>query len=154
MDYTRKCMWDGKIGIWPIGHWEVAQRASHNRPRGAPVWKNDSMDKVRYSEMMLDLVIPAIFEKWPVGELCNPHFKIRIQQDNAPAHPKVDDAFMLSEVAKLWTEDEVNVLTPGKIEFYAQPPNSPDTNILDLGFFNAIQSAYWSHAPKNSGCWL
>ena len=42
------------------------------------------------------------------------------------------------------------VLPPGKIEFYAQPPNSPDTNILDLGLFNALQSAYWSHAPKNS----
>jgi hypothetical protein len=150
-DYTKNTMWDGKIGIWAIGHWEVAVRSSVNRPAGTPVWKNDSMDKKRYSEMMVDLVFPAILENWPVGELINPHFKIRIQQDNAPAHPKVNDAYINGELAKLWDPNEVGVLTPGKIELYAQPPNSPDTNILDLGFFNALQSAYWTHAPKNSG---
>jgi hypothetical protein len=91
-DYTKNTMWDGKIWIWSIGHWEVAVRSSVNRPAGAPVWKNDSMDKKRYSEMMVDLVFPAILENWPVGELIIPHFKIRIQQDNAPAHPKVNDA--------------------------------------------------------------
>jgi hypothetical protein len=64
-DYGATTMWDGKVGIWPIGHWEVAQRANVNRPRGALVLKNDSMDKARYTEMILDLVIPAILEKWP-----------------------------------------------------------------------------------------
>jgi hypothetical protein len=150
-DYYANKMWDGKIGIWPIGQWALAQRASIHRPRGTPVWKNESCDKVRYTEMVLDLVIPAILEKWPAGELADPHIKIRIQQDNAPAHPKVDDPFMLGEIAKLWDPDHVGVLTPGKIELYAQPPNSPDCNILDLGLFNAIQSAYWVHSPKNSG---
>ena len=57
----------------------------------------------------------------------------------------------LAELAKLWDPNEIGILTPGKIEIYAQPPNSPDTNILDLGLFNALQSAYWTHAPKNSG---
>jgi hypothetical protein len=33
-----------------------------------------------------------------------------------------------------------------------EPLNSPDCNILDLGLFNAIQSAYyWVHSQKNSG---
>ena len=30
--------WDGKLGIWPIGDWEPAKRASKNRPRGTLVW--------------------------------------------------------------------------------------------------------------------
>jgi hypothetical protein len=73
-DFHANTMWDGKIGIWPIGHWELAIRSSVNRPAGTPVWKNDSCDKVRYTEMVLDLVVPAILEKWPVGEMANPQF--------------------------------------------------------------------------------
>jgi hypothetical protein len=109
------------------------------------------MDKVRYQEMMIDFVVPAILSKWPAGELVDPNIKIRIQQDNAPAHPTPEDPYILGELAKLWDPNEIGILTPGKIEIYAQPPNSPDTNILDLGLFNALQSAYWTHAPKNSG---
>ena len=30
--------WDGKLGIWPIGDWEPAKRASKNQPRGILVW--------------------------------------------------------------------------------------------------------------------
>ena len=37
--------WDGKLGIWPIGGWEPAQRASKNRPRGTLVWKNKPVTK-------------------------------------------------------------------------------------------------------------
>jgi hypothetical protein len=150
-DYTKNCFWDGKIGIWAVGHWEVARRSSANRPAGTPVWKSESMDKKKYTEMMLDTIIPAILENWPEGEIADPNFKIRIQQDNAPAHPTADDPFLLGELAKHWDPNEGGCLTPNKITIYCQPPNSPDTNILDLGLFNALQSAYWSHAPKNSG---
>jgi hypothetical protein len=150
-DYAAGRHWDGKLGIWPIGHWELARRSSVNHPTGTPVWKNDSMDKKRYTEMMLDCVVPAILEKWPAGELADPNITIRIQQDNAPAHPTPEDPFLLGELAKLWDPNEVGVLTHDKITIYAQPPNSPDTNILDLGLFNAIQSDYWTFAPKNSG---
>ena len=37
---------------------------------------------------------------------------------------------------------------PWKIELYHQPPNSPDLNILDLGFFAALQSTCLG-APVN-----
>ncbi|OMO66964.1 hypothetical protein COLO4_30277 [Corchorus olitorius] len=30
-----------------------------------------------------------------------------------------------------------------------QPPNSPDLNVLDLGFFSAIQSLHYQKAPRN-----
>ena len=38
---TNKNAWfDGKIGIWPIGKWELAQRSSKKHAKGMPVWKN------------------------------------------------------------------------------------------------------------------
>ncbi|CAN0029650.1 unnamed protein product [Pylaiella littoralis] len=35
-----------------------------------------------------------------------------------------------------------------KNRFVGQPPNSPDTNILDLGFFNSIQSLQDRTTPR------
>lgn len=43
------------------------------------------------------------------------------------------------------------MFVPGKIRLELQPSNSPDLNILDLGFFRAIQSAYYQEAPGNVG---
>jgi len=34
------------------------------------------------------------------------------------------------------------------IQLKNQPPNSPDLNILDLGFFNTIQSLQYEKAPR------
>jgi hypothetical protein len=35
------------------------------------------------------------------------------------------------------------------VEFVAQPPNSPDCNVEDLGFFRAIQAIQYTKATKN-----
>jgi hypothetical protein len=35
------------------------------------------------------------------------------------------------------------------IALACQPPNSPDCNVLDLGFFTAIQSLQWREASSN-----
>ena len=40
-------MWDGKIGIWPIGDWVAAQRSSVNRPAGTMEFKSKSVDRER-----------------------------------------------------------------------------------------------------------
>ena len=144
-DPATKSIWDGKIGIWPIGNYDRAKRSSANRPAGTEVWKNAPVDKSKYKEMMTEYVIPAIIDKWPKGEFSDPEFKVRIQQDNAPAH---DDKMIANEIQQLVDGGKVPA---GKIQIYNQPPNSPDLNILDLGLFNAVQSAYWRHAPKNSG---
>ena len=57
--------WDGKLGIWPIGDWELAQRGSKNRPKGTLVWKNKTVTKVVYRDLLRNKLIPAILEKWP-----------------------------------------------------------------------------------------
>jgi hypothetical protein len=53
---------------------------------------------------------------------------ISIQQDNASPHASAAAAVADSN------------LDGWRVEIRRQPPRSPDLNILDLGFFNAIQS--------------
>ena len=36
-------MWNGKIGIWPVGKMSVAKRTSKNQQAGTPVWEGESM---------------------------------------------------------------------------------------------------------------
>ena len=54
---------------------------------------------------------------------------IFIQQDNAPSHLKLDDPLFCEHAQRDGFD----------IGIICQPPNSPDFNILDLGFFRAIQ---------------
>nr|XP_022900902.1 uncharacterized protein LOC111413988 [Onthophagus taurus] len=68
----------------------------------------------------------VIEEKWPKGSKKMP---IKIQQDNARPHCNIDDG----EVIREGTADGWN------ISLICQPPNSTDFNVIDLGFFNAIQ---------------
>jgi hypothetical protein len=133
--------WDGKIGIWPIGNYTTAKRNSKHRPAGTTEWENHNVDHELYRDMMVDLVFTEIMNKWPVGQWNNPSFRIRIQQDGAGGHTKFDDVYLSQALEDLGLAD--------KISIYTQPPNSPDLNILDLGLFNALQCAYYDHAPRN-----
>ena len=55
---------------------------------------------------------------------------IYIQQDNAKPHIRPDDPAFVQAARSNGFD----------IRLRCQPPNSPDTDVLDLGFFNAIQS--------------
>jgi hypothetical protein len=79
------------------------------------VWNNQSMDRERYIAMMVQDVFPAIMSKWPRGEWGNPDFKIKIRQDNAPAHPTPDDDDLVGAIEDL---EEMGIITPGKLSFY------------------------------------
>lgn len=156
-DYTAKKLFDGKIGIWPIVEIQPAKRSSSNRPAGTPETKNVSMTRSVYVKMLKEMVFPAIRAKWP-GEFVNlqnyyifyiltifvsivPGTKydtIRVQQDNAGPHVPEDHA----EVQEAGSEEG------WRIEMMCQPPRSPDMNILDLGFFNAIQAQQYK-SPTN-----
>ena len=72
-------------------------------------------------DFMINKVLPAIRAKCPREDVNKPIF---IQQDNAPSHLKVDDP-QFCEIAK---QDRFD------IRLICQPSNSPDFNILDLGF--------------------
>ncbi|KAL4572716.1 hypothetical protein LXL04_019498 [Taraxacum kok-saghyz] len=75
---------------------------------------------------LIEKVLPDIRAKWPQSQV-GPIF---IQQDNAKPHIDVND----SEFLEAASRDGFDI----RLTF--QPPNSPDLNVLDLGFFRAIQS--------------
>ena len=124
-DTRRNAWFDGKIGIWPIGKWEPAKRSSKKRTKGMPVWKNQCITWDVYHEYLIQKFLPAVKEKWPTH-----NGRIRLQQDGAKSHILEDDVEFKEAVAEIGLN----------LTMFTQLPNSPDTNILDLGFFRAIQS--------------
>ena len=127
--------WEGKLGIWPIGDWELAKWKSKNWPKRTLVWKNKIDTKEVYWDLLISKLIPSILEKWPRRDILSR--KIFIQQDGAKSHISCDD--------KLFNDALVN--NGINATLYAQAVNSPDVNLLDLGFFRAIQS-FNDAAPK------
>ena len=57
--------WERKLGIWPIADWEPAKQKSKNRPKGTLVWKNKTVTKEVYRELLISKLILAILENWP-----------------------------------------------------------------------------------------
>ena len=129
-----ECTFDGKIGAWPFVEQVVAQRTSVNRPAGTVETKPVSVTLTKYREFLVEKVLPAIKEKWPCRNR-----NIVIQQDGASSHITQDDPeFVAAATQGHWN---VTILT--------QPAQSPDTNLLDLTFFRAMQSSQWNHGFAN-----
>jgi hypothetical protein len=85
--------------------------------------------------MLIDNVLPAIRAVWPCGSV---RITIDCQQDNVKPHINpLDQEFL-----------HVSYIDGFHIRLRKQPPNNPNFNVLDLGFFNAIQSLQHQHAPK------
>ncbi|KAH9101901.1 hypothetical protein AeMF1_021417 [Aphanomyces euteiches] len=121
--------WDGKLGCWPFTEIKEAQRSSKNRPAGASIVHTVTVTRDVYRNFLLGKVFPAIKAKWiwPVGIDGG---EILVQQDNARPHVVLDDpAVVAAGLSDGWT-----------IRMMNQPPQSPDLNVLDLGFFNSIQA--------------
>ncbi|GJN31965.1 hypothetical protein PR202_gb20429 [Eleusine coracana subsp. coracana] len=130
------CVFDGKIGCFPLVTWEQAKRSSVNRQAGT--WEvkpiaHKTREVIR--EFMIERVLPAIKAKWPIEDIAKP---IYIVQDNSPSHIEANDALFCEHAKKDGFD----------IRLVCQPPNSPDFNILDLGFFRAIQSIQYKMAAK------
>ncbi|KAL6563295.1 hypothetical protein OROHE_005882 [Orobanche hederae] len=129
-------IWDGKVGIFPFVYEEAAVRASKNRPAGTIQLKPIlSVTRDVVKEMMIKQVLPAIKAKCPPT---SPK-RIIIQQDNAKPHLHVNDLDFIAAA----TQDGWD------IQLRCQPPNSPDLNVLDLGFFRAIDSLKDQKASRN-----
>ncbi|XP_074303211.1 uncharacterized protein LOC141637637 [Silene latifolia] len=129
-------LFDGKIGMFPFTKQPAAARASRNRLRGTMETKPiDSITKQVTRECIIEQVIPAIKTKWPEGASKN----IFIQQDNARPHIKNNDqAFMAVANSESFN-----------IQLTFQPPNSPDLNVNDLGYFRALQPLKSQQAAKS-----
>jgi len=120
---------DGKIGIWPCTEEVAALKNSRNRPKGTLVTKPKSVDGTFYFELLsepggvLDKVKEKLF--WLKD------FRINIQQDGAKPHASKVYSNRLAELGRM---DGWNIV------FVTQPAQSPDLNILDLGFFRSLKS--------------
>ena len=124
-----ECIFDGRIGCFPLVTYEPAQRSNAvtDRVRGDMVMKpitHITRDVIR--EFMINQVLPAIKAKWPREDVGRTIF---IQQDNAPSHLKLDDPLFCEHAQRDGFD----------IRIICQPPNSPDFNILDLGFFEQFK---------------
>ncbi|VFQ99024.1 unnamed protein product [Cuscuta campestris] len=128
-------LWDGKIGIFPFTYLAEAKRASKNRPTGTlEVKAVPVIDRVVMKNILIQKLLPAIKKKWP-----GPTKHVIIQQDNAKPHVEGNNPEFLAAA-----EDG-----DWNIELKFQPPNSPDLNVLDLGFFRSIDSIQDQSVPRN-----
>ncbi|XP_010445048.1 PREDICTED: uncharacterized protein LOC104727658 [Camelina sativa] len=129
-------IFSGKIGIFPFVTMEPAKRRSKNREAGTLELKAvTSVKREDIKACLIEKVLSVIHEKWPLEDRGKTIF---IQQDNARTHIECGDKDF-QEVASSNGFD---------IQLMCQPPNSPDLNILDLGFFSAIQSLQHKECPK------
>ncbi|ETW01375.1 hypothetical protein H310_06925 [Aphanomyces invadans] len=117
---------DGKIGTWHFTELVPAERSSRNRPAGTLVTTPVAVTRPVYKDMLVKHVIPAIKTKWPKGA----SRRVFLQQDFAKPHVAPTD------------DDIIEACSSGgwAMELKFQPPNSPDLNVLDLGFFRSIQT--------------
>ncbi|XP_021848063.1 uncharacterized protein [Spinacia oleracea] len=131
-----QCEWDGKLGIFPFTDAVAAKRTSKNRVKGTIETKPiKSVNQIATRAMLINYLIPAIKEKWPPHE---GEKVIYIIQDNAKAHILQND----QEWQQHYKQDGFTLILT------QQPANSPDCNILDLGFFRSIQSLMHKKMPK------
>jgi hypothetical protein len=130
-DAAGECIFDGKIGMWPFVETRIARRSSPNRPAGTPETKVINCDKETYRRFMIEKVVTAIKLRWPDRGL---NRTVVIQHDGASCHIEDNDV-QFNQAAKqgVWN-----------ICLEKQPAKSPDTNVLDLSFYRALQVKQWS----------
>ncbi|XP_059627408.1 uncharacterized protein LOC132270231 [Cornus florida] len=134
-DMHRNKEFSGKIGIFQFTYKKPAKRNSKNRMAETLETKlilSVTKDVIR--SCLIEKVLPAIRKRWLCSSMTETIF---IQQDNARPHIDPRDSEFLEAACKDGFD----------IRLCFQPPNNPDMNVLDLGYFRAIQSLQHQQAP-------
>lgn len=121
--------------MWPFARYAPARRSSRHRPAGTLVLEPEAVTKDTYRHMLVTKVLPAIQACFPAGTST-----VVIQQDNAKPHLSIDDPQFIEAAERLGGRTV-------KLDF--QPSQSPDLNVLDLGFFSAIQTLQFKQPAAN-----
>ncbi|ETV79138.1 hypothetical protein H257_07868 [Aphanomyces astaci] len=124
---------DGKNGMWPIVKYVPAVRNCRNRPAGTLVTTLVHVDAVVYRDYVITRVIPAIKACFPSANK-----RVVLQHDNASPHRSITNEVLACVSTDDW-----------KFVVRRQPPNSPDLNVLDLGFFASIQSIQYKVVSRS-----
>ena len=88
---------------------------------------------------MTKKVIPAIQRKWPQ---CHRNMTVKVQHDNAKAHLIYNHT---PEIVAAFSKD------PLDMTLVHQPANSPDLNVLDLGYLNSLQTLQYRKRSNTTG---
>ncbi|ETV93466.1 hypothetical protein H310_12517 [Aphanomyces invadans] len=102
----------------------MALRNSRNRPAGTMVTNSVDVDAFAYRDFVINKVIPFIKASFPSTSK-----QVVLQHDNATPHGSITDVVLEGVSTDGWT-----------FKIHKQPPNSPDLNVLNLGFLASIQS--------------
>ncbi|KAH7841708.1 hypothetical protein Vadar_033271 [Vaccinium darrowii] len=136
-DANQNEVFSSKMGILLFTIKEHAKRSSKNCCVGTLETKAiTEVTKEIIRSCMIEKALPEIRSKWPRSSGTE---IVYIQQDNARPHILPSDV----EFVEASREDGFD------IHLSCQPPSSPDMNVLDLGFFRAIQSLQHQEAPQN-----
>jgi hypothetical protein len=134
-DEDGACTFDGKIGMWPIITREPPRHYSANRAcRTIVTWLLNVTYDV-YLDLFVNKVISSIKRRFP--RLHYRNLTVNIQHNNAPVH--------FHDADPTW-RDLVESETLWDFRLAEQPANSPDTNVLDLGFLHQYNQ---SNGPRN-----
>jgi hypothetical protein len=126
-DNNGMCTFDGKIGK------SIAAKRSSNRcAKGMIETKPVSVKRDNYLQMMIEKVLSAIHEKFP-NSRSRDRKNLHMQHDNALVH--------FDDTNEEW--HAASQLDGWSIGLKNQCPNSPDTNVRDLGFFCTLQTEQW-----------
>jgi hypothetical protein len=131
---------DGKIGIFPCTEWIKAKRSSKNWVAGEEKEIDVPVTAEYYRTQMRDALLPAIIKAMPwAGKEGR---TLVIQHDGAKPHTGKGNTDYWPEL--------VEEMYPGRsIEIVVQPAQSPDLNVLDLGFFSSLQRKVDETDPDN-----
>ena len=134
-DADGNCVFDGKIAIERVCSLHTAKRDSKHHKKGDQYEKDINMNGAVYIKMMKTQIFPAIIEAF---KDCPGVHEVRVQQDGARSHTaKRKDG---TERYTVELNAHGATLKP-KIRIITQPAQSPDTNVCDLAFFRALDSA-------------
>ena len=117
--------WD-QLRIWPFVELKSVPRNSRNRAAGTMKLKPTMVTREVYKNYLISKVLPEIQKKMNTWR----DRTIYIHQNNSRPHVNENDL----DVKNALQADRL------KIKLRKQPPNSPEVNVLDLEFCNAIQS--------------
>ena len=134
LDRRTETWFDGKICILPFTERYTTVRRSKNRPAGEEVLRTVAANKESMRQLTI-LVGNKIHKLWPTEDIGK---TIHIQMDNASPHVTEDDPEWI-EAKQRWPQFNIVLVR--------QPPQSPDTNVLDLGLWNSVQSIQKKRTP-------
>jgi hypothetical protein len=129
---TKMFSFDGLVSLIPIVTTRQQKRKSKLHDVGEIIWEPVSMDQQVFEDKFLNFLLPDIKKNCPKDMTSN---IITIQMDNAGPH-KIGMEKLKEKCL------ELNL----KIKLDYQPAQSPDLNVLDLGFFRSIQSMFWKRS--------